>query len=61
MHSFLKIYRFAESLLASCQQTCMTYTIAVCTVEGSRWWTEELSETSIEFHSKIKILRNECI
>ena len=22
-------------LLASCQQTCMTYTIAVCTVENS--------------------------
>jgi len=33
-------------LLASCQQTCMTYTIAVCTVENSWWWTEELSETS---------------
>jgi len=31
--------------LASCQQTCMTYTIAVCTVENSWWWTEELSET----------------
>jgi len=28
-----------------CQQTCMTYTIAVCTVENSWWWTEELSET----------------
>jgi len=26
------------------QQTCMTYTIAVCTVKNS-WWTEELSET----------------
>ena len=32
-------------LLASCQQTCMTYTIAVCTVKNSWWWTEELSET----------------
>jgi len=32
-------------LLDSCQQTCMTYTIAVCTVRNSRWWTEELSET----------------
>jgi len=38
-------YRFADSsdsfasriLLASCQQTCMTYTIAVCTVKNS-WW-----------------------
>jgi len=32
-------------LLASCQQTCMTYTIAVCTVKNSWWWTEELSKT----------------
>jgi hypothetical protein len=32
-------------LLASCQQTCMTYTTAVCAVENSWWWTEELSET----------------
>jgi len=32
-------------LLASCQQTCMTYAIAVCAVKNSWWWTEELSET----------------
>jgi len=32
-------------LLASCQQTCMTYTIAVRTVKNSWWWTQELSET----------------
>jgi len=32
-------------LLASCQQTWMTYTIAVCTVKNSWWMTEELSET----------------
>ena len=50
-------YRFCwESLLAgsgcsilipfaSCQQTCMTYTIAACTVINSWWWIEELSET----------------
>jgi len=25
--------------------TCMTYTIAVCIVKNSWWWTEELSET----------------
>jgi len=31
-------------LLASCQQTCMTYTIAVSTVKNVWWWTEELSE-----------------
>jgi hypothetical protein len=28
-------YRFADSLRASCQQTCMTYTIAVCTAKNS--------------------------
>jgi len=27
------------------QQTCMTYTIAVCTVKYSWCWTEELSKT----------------
>ena len=32
-------------LLASCQQICMTYTIAVCTVKNSWWWTKEMSET----------------
>ena len=48
-------YRFTDSLragsgrsvlilLASCQQICMTYTIGVCTVKNSWWWTEELSE-----------------
>jgi len=29
-----------EITLASCQQTCMTYTIAVCRVKNSWWWTE---------------------
>jgi len=49
-------YRFADSLragsgrniltpLASCRQTCMTYTPAMCTVKNSWWWTEQLSET----------------
>jgi len=40
-------YRFADSLRAEsgCQQSCMTYTIAVCTFKNSWWWTEELSET----------------
>jgi len=32
-------------LLASCQQNCMTYNIAVCTVKNSWWWTEEMSKT----------------
>jgi len=27
------------------QQTCMKYTIVVCTVKKSWWWTEELFET----------------
>ena len=27
------------------KQTYMTYTIVVCTVKNSWWWTEELSET----------------
>jgi hypothetical protein len=61
-------YRFADSLragsgcsililLASCQQTCMTYTIAVCTVKNSWWWTEELSETCrVSFPKKIEKL-----
>jgi len=49
-------YRFADSLRAgsgcsililhaSCQKTSMTFSIAVCTVKNSWWWTEELSET----------------
>jgi hypothetical protein len=59
-------YRFVDSfwaaagsgwniliLLDSCLQTCMTYTIAVCTVRNSWWWTEELSKTC-SFISKIK-------
>jgi len=33
------------SRISSCQQTCMTYTTAVCAVKNSWWWTEELSET----------------
>jgi hypothetical protein len=40
-------------LLASCQQTCMTYTTAVCTAKNSWWWTDELSE-HVQFHSKNK-------
>jgi hypothetical protein len=41
--------------LASCQQTCMTCTIAVCTVKNSWWWAEELSETCrISFQNKFE-------
>jgi len=32
-------------VLESCNQTCMTYTSAECTVENSWWWAEELPET----------------
>ena len=32
-------------LLTSCQQTCMTYTIAVCTAKYCWRWTDERSET----------------
>ena len=56
MQQWYMSYRFADSfragsgwnsliLLESCQETCMTYTSAVCTVKNSWWWTEELSET----------------
>ena len=61
-------YRFADSLragsgcsililLASCHQTCIAYTIAVCTVENSWWWTEELSDTCrVSFQNKFEKL-----
>jgi len=44
-------------LLASCRQTCMIYTIAVCTVKNSWWWTVELSETCrVSFQNKFEKL-----
>jgi hypothetical protein len=44
-------------LLESCLQTCMTYTIAECTVNNSCWWTEELSETCrVSFQNKFEKL-----
>ena len=44
-------------VLASCQQTCMTYIIAVCTVKNTWWWTEELSETcTVSFQNKFEKL-----
>jgi hypothetical protein len=46
-------FRSILILLASCQQTCMIYTIAVCTVKNSWWWTEELFETCrVSFQTK---------
>ena len=36
---------------------CITYTMAVCTVKNSWWWTEELSETCrILFRNKVEKL-----
>jgi hypothetical protein len=70
------LYRFTDSLwagsewdcfsililLASCQQMSMTYTIAVCTVENSWWWTEELSETCrVSFHKLEKLMHLVCL
>jgi hypothetical protein len=44
-------------LLESCQQTCMTYTTAVYTVNSSWWWTDELYETcEISFQNKFEKL-----
>jgi hypothetical protein len=44
-------------LLKNCLQTCMTYTIAECTVRTSWWWTEELSETCrVSFQNKFEKL-----
>ena len=36
---------YADSLPTGCRQTCLTHTIAVCTVLDHWWWTEDLSET----------------
>jgi len=46
-------------LLASCQQTYMTYTTAVCTVKNSWWWTEKLSRTCrVSFQNKFENLQH---
>ena len=38
-------------------KTSMTYTIAVCTVKNSWWWTEELSKTCrVSFRNKFEKL-----
>ena len=56
----IKLYMFRtvplsviKSFSLYTQQTCMTYTIAVCTVKNSWWRTEQLSETC-RFYSKNK-------
>ena len=44
-------------VLTSCQQNCMTYTIAVCTVKNSWWLTDELSDTCrISFQNEFEKL-----
>jgi hypothetical protein len=46
-------------LLESYRQNCMTYTIVMCTVNISWWWTEELSETCrFAFQNKLEKLTN---
>jgi len=50
-----------QFMLTACEQVvsinCMTYTIAVCTVQNSWWWTEELSETCrVLFKNKLEKL-----
>ena len=55
IRSFSQVCRqlLSRILLNSCLQTCMTYTIAVCTVKNSWWWTEELSKTCrLSFQNK---------
>jgi len=44
--------QFVLILLARCQQTTMTYTIAVWTVKNVWWWAEELSETCVVLFQK---------
>jgi len=58
-------YRFADSLhagsgwnililLASCQQTCMAYNIAVCTVKKTPHDGQRHCAKHVEFYSKDK-------
>jgi len=49
------LYRFADSLLASRRQTCMTHTIAVCTVEETPDDGHRNCPKHVEFYSKNKI------
>jgi len=51
------LYRFADSLLASCQQTCMTYIIAVCTVKEIPDDGQRNCPKHVEFYSKNKFER----
>jgi hypothetical protein len=60
-HSLLTAHKQDQNgsvltLLANCQQKCVTYIIAVWTVKNSWWWTEELSKTCRVFTSVINKL-----
>jgi hypothetical protein len=67
-HQWYLSYTFADSLrggsrwnililLERYQQTCVTYTIAVCTMKNYWWWTEELSEICrVSFQNKFEKL-----
>ena len=44
-------------LLASCQQTCMTYTIAVCTVKKTPYDGQRNCPKHVEFYSKNKFAK----
>jgi len=46
--------RFADSLLASCLQTCMTYTIAVSTVKKTPDDGQRNCPKHADFHSENK-------
>ena len=53
-----KILHVSDSFCVNHQEiftlhTAMTYTIAVCTVKNSWWWTEELSETCRSLFQKV--------
>jgi len=41
-------------LLTSCQQTCMTYTVAVCTIKKTPDDGQRNCPKHVEFHSKNK-------
>jgi len=47
-------YRFADSLRAGCKQTCMTYTIVVCTVKKTPDDGQGNCPEHVEFYSKNK-------
>ena len=57
IHIYIYTYIYIHTYTYSWQQTCVTYTIAVCTVKNSWWWTEELPETCrVSFQNKFEKL-----